>query len=1045
MRPLKLKMSAFGPYAGIEEVDFKKLQDKNIFLITGPTGAGKTTIFDAISYALFGEASGSNRDKDSLRSDFASPDIPTYVELEFELKGKEYKIIRYPQQERKRSRGEGYTFKNAEAYLELSEGKVISKVNTVDENINRILGINKNQFRQIVMLPQGEFRKLLESDSSEREVIFRKIFGTQAFEAIQRKLEDEKKSLYKKISNAKTQRDTHVKHIEAYDDELLLKLINADDLNINEIIDKTNELIKRDERYGKDLAFEIKNLKCNVEKFQKSIVEGEEINKKLKEKEELQNAYKAHLSKQKEYEEKQILLQKERKAAQVKVVEDSFKDRQNNLKLRQLQYKQGEQELKNLEEKLIISKDKLDKEEAKESERKKLSDSIATLKIWEEKVKDYEEKSLNIIKLRENLNSEENLLKELKTSQSKEKTDLENANKSLIQAEKAEAYKEKLDRTVYEKKLLYDEMRNFYKNTQEYLNRLQVYNNDREGFEEFDKKYNKTKSEYEIMEDNFRRGQAGLLAQNLKEGMKCPVCGSTHHPSIAQLINGVPTEEKLKEAKDDFDKLKEERDKRLQKLSDLNGIIKNSYQILQEQKDKLKSILGEDISSIDIRDMLSYLAPKGKEIGEELNALKEEQNKLIKIIQKKIELEDNIKKLSDDIKNKEALIQKREKEYTELYGKVKSEEELLISIEKEIPEEIRSFAKLSSRINELQQELIYLEKAYKLAGENYSKANTAYASAKADIKVKNKNVEDAICEVNLWQEQLNNNIKEAGFQDYNEYTLLKMREEEIKLLENDILQYGQNLKSLKDRVEKAIKDTEGITEVSIEDLRKNSEEIKSQQQNLEEREKELFSRQNNNNKALTEINKINKVIAGDEKNYGVIGELARVANGDNSERITFERYVLAAYFDEIINAANVRLGKMAGGRFILKRKEEKGKGIKQQGLELEVFDNYTGKARHVKTLSGGESFKASLALALGLADVVQCHAGGISLDTIFIDEGFGTLDPESLDNAIQCLIDLQKGGRLVGIISHVPELKERVDARLEITPAKEGSKTKFHI
>ncbi|WP_027626258.1 AAA family ATPase [Clostridium lundense] len=1045
MKPLKLIMSAFGPYAGVEEVDFRKLQDKNIFLITGPTGAGKTTIFDAISYALFGEASGTNRDKDGLRSDFALSETPTYVELEFELKGKEYKIIRYPQQERKRSRGEGFTFKSAEAYLYLPDEKVISKVNNVDENINNILGINKSQFRQIVMLPQGEFRKLLEADSTEREVIFRKIFGTQDFETIQRKLDDKKKCIYKKISNTKTQRDTHVKHIEAHGDEILLKLINAEDLNINEIIEKTKELIKNDEEYRKKLTSQIKNIKNDAEKLQKSIIEGEEINKKIKEKEDLQNLYKSYLSKGKEYEEKQILLQKGRKALQVKVVEDSFIDRKNNLKLRQIQYNHGEEELKKCENNLIISKENLEKEQVKESKRKKLSDSIATLKTWEEKVKNYEEKSLKIVKLRESLNNKDNLLKEIRLSQNEEKVKLENANNNLIQAEKAETYKEKLDRAVYEKNLLCDEMRSFYKNTKEYLNRLQVYNNDKESFEEFDKDYNKIKSQYELMEDNFRRGQAGLLARDLKEGMQCPVCGSTHHPNVAQLIHGVPTEEELKEAKDKFDILKEDRDRRLQKLSDLNGVIKNSYQMLLEQKDKLNHVLEEDINIIEIKDMLFYLGTKGKEIAQDLNVLKEEQIKLTKIAEKKIELENNIVKLIEDIKNKEVLIQKREKEYTELYGVVKSEEELLISIEKEIPEEIRSFAKLSSRINELQERLIELEKAYKLAEECYNKANTAYVSGKADIKIKSKNVEDAIKEVKFWEEQLNNNIKEAGFKEFSEYTLLKMSEEKIKLLEKDILEYGQNLKSLKDRLEKAIKDTGGLEEVSIDDLRKKLEEIKLEEQNLEEREKKLFSRQSNNNKALMEINKINKIIAKDEENYSVIGELARIANGDNSERITFERYVLAAYFDEIINTANVRLSKMAGGRFILKRKEEKGKGIKQQGLELEVFDNYTGKARHVKTLSGGESFKASLALALGLADVVQCHAGGISLDTIFIDEGFGTLDPESLDNAIQCLIDLQKGGRLVGIISHVPELKERVDARLEITPAKEGSKTKFHI
>lgn len=1041
---MSLTMSAFGPYAGVEKVDFRMLQGKNIFLITGPTGAGKTTIYDAISYALFGEASGSSRDKDTLRSDFASPEVPTYVELEFSLKGKNYTISRYPQQDRKRARGDGFVFKSAEAYLTLPDGKVISKVNTVDENINNILGINKNQFRQIVMLPQGEFRKLLESDSSEREVIFRKIFGTEAFEAIQRKLDEQKKSIYKEISNTKTQRDTYAKHIEVGEDELLVKLINAEDLNVIEIINRTRELIKNDEGCRKKFIEEIRKLKTKQEQLQKSIIKGEEINKKIKEKAQLQEQYHCYLLKEKEYGEKQILLEKRRKALQVKMVENSFIHGQNNLNTRKLQYNQAEEKLRQWEKNIIICKERLEKEEAKENGRKKLSDSIATLKNLEDKVKVYEEKSLMIIKSRENLRNKENFLKELRLSVKDEKINLEKANKELTEAQRAETLKEKLDRAAYEKELLITEMRNFYKNSEEYIKKVNKHKENSKSFDEFDMKYNEVKTQYELMEENFRRGQAGLLAKNLEGGLECPVCGSTHHPKLAKFIDGVPTEEKLKQAKHDFDKLKQNRDERLQKLSDLNGIIKKSHEILIEQRDKLKAIFTEDITKIEFKNMMHILTSKGKEISGELNSIKEKQQNITKIQEKKVNLENNIKKLSEHIESKEDLIQNTEKEYTEIYGKVKSEEELLISIEKEIPEEIRCFTKLSSKIKELQQCLSTLEKAYRSAQEDYNKANTTYASTKADKEVKYKNIEDATREVELCKEQLNNKIKEAGFKDYTEYTSLKTSEEGINLLEKDISQYWQNLKSLKDRVEKAAKDTEGLSQIHIEELMADLEKTKLQEEDLQGEEKNLFSRINNNNKALKEIEKINKDIGEDEKNYGVIGDLAKIANGDNRDKITFERYVLAAYFDEIINAANVRLRKMAGGRFILKRKEEKGKGAKQQGLELEVFDNYTGKARHVKTLSGGESFKASLALALGLADVVQCHAGGISLDTIFIDEGFGTLDPESLDNAIQCLIDLQNDGRLVGIISHVPELKERVDTRLEIIPTKEGSKTKFH-
>lgn len=1044
MRPLKLTMSAFGPYAGVETIDFGKLKGKNIFLITGPTGAGKTTIFDALSYALFGEASGSSRDKDSLRSDFALPETATYIELEFELRGKVYKITRFPQQEKKKTRGEGFVLKNSEAHLILPDGDIVTKVNNVDEKISSILGINKNQFRQIVMLPQGEFRKLLEANSEEREGIFRKIFGTETFEIIQRKLDDQKKSIYRKIEATKTQRDTHVKHIEPGEDELLIKLINAENLNIIEIVNETTDLIKKDDKAIKELSQEIKGLKSEQEKVQKSIVEGEEINKKIKEKYDLQRQYESNLLREQEYKEKQIQLEKGRRAREVKLVEDSLRDRQNNLKLKELQYKEAEQKLKEAESKLLLCERQLKEQEGKEAERKSLSDSINTHKKQQEKVKEYEVNSSRFIELRQELENKENYLKKLKLAIVDEKDKLEKTNKELMEAQKSETEKEKLDRAVYEKEQIIKEMRLLYKMTGEYIDTDHTHKRNSKSFEEFDRKYNNFKNKYELLEDNFRRGQAGLLAKDLKEGIPCPVCGSTRHPKLAQLIEGVPTEEELKKVKVEFDKLREEREKKLQDLSDLNGKIKSNKELLLELKDKLKEFLGE-ASSITEKDMLDYLEGKGKQTAKELNTLKEDQARLVKLIEKKSTLEGTIVKLGGDIKEKENLMQGSEKEYTEFYGKVESEKKLLISIEKEIPQEIRSSNKLLLKIKELENNLIGLENGYKKAQESYNKAKTEHASSLTDKEGKAKNVEEALKEVEACQYGLNNKIKDTGFEDYNQYALFRMTEEEIKLLEKDIVEYYQNLKSLKDRLDKSLKDVEGLSEVSLEKLTEALNELKLQQQKLEAEEKNLYLRINNNEKALKEIQNISELMKADEEKYSVVGELARIANGDNRERITFERYVLAAYFDEIIRAANVRLNKMAAGRFVLRRKEEKGKGRKQEGLELEVFDNYTGKSRHVKTLSGGESFKASLALALGLADVVQSYAGGISLNTMFVDEGFGTLDPESLDNAIQCLVDLQKGGRMVGIISHVPELKERIDARLEITPAKEGSKAKFVV
>ncbi|MDP4144731.1 MAG: AAA family ATPase [Bacillota bacterium] len=1043
MRPLRLTMSAFGPYASSETIDFTNLKDKNIFLITGPTGAGKTTIFDAISYALFGEASGSSRDKDSLRSDFALPETVTYIELEFELRGQKYIIMRSPQQERKKVRGEGFVTKNAEAQLTLPDGDIVTKWNAVDEKIGTILGINKSQFRQIVMLPQGEFRELLESESKDREIIFRRIFGTEAFEAIQRKLDEQMRTLSRKISDTITKRDTNVRHIEAGDNELLNRLINAENINIVEVVNKTEEAIEIDENTSSELNKEIKKLKLEQEKMQKNIVEGEEINKKLKEKIELENSYEIHLSREVEYKKKQIELELARKAQEVRIVEDSLKDRQKNLEMRKLQYNDAENKQKEAERALLLCKEQLMKEEARETERRQLADSIANLKAQEDKVKVYEEKNSLLAKLRVELSSKEKSINQLRITIKDNKLQLEGTNKELTKAQQAETEKEKLHKIVFEKELLIKEMRELYKLTDEYLNKLKIHQKEAADFDEFDKKYVGFKAHYELMEDKFRKGQAGILAMDLREGIPCPVCGSPHHPQPAKLIDGVPTEDDIKEAKLQFESLKEDREKKLQILSDLNGMLTTSKQNLFDKKEKLKSMLGEELISDLDNNSLKQLALKGKELSEELKKLKEEQEELLNIVKQKNILEENIKKVGDDITNREKQLQELEQQYTYHYGKVKGEEELAVSIEKEIPIELRSSSKLSLRIKMMGNELDLLEKALKLAQENYNKASSNYASSETDKKVRAKNIEEAEKEVEDMTAQLTFRVKEAGFADYDEYASLIMSKEDIKLLEQDITKYREELKSLKDRLEKIKKDTEELKEIDLDNLKISLENFKQKQEQLELEGKNIFSRINNNKKALEEIEEINKSINEEEAKYSVIGELSRIANGDNNEKITFERYVLAAYFDEIINAANIRLNRMAGGRFILKRKEDKGKGRKQSGLELEVFDNYTGKSRHVKTLSGGESFKASLALALGLADVVQAHAGGISLDTMFVDEGFGTLDPESLDNAIQCLIDLQKGGRLVGIISHVPELKERIDSRLEVTPAKEGSKARF--
>lgn len=1045
MRPLKLIMSAFGPYAGEEVIDFTRLQEKNIFLVTGPTGAGKTTIFDAISYALFGEASGTSRDKDSLRSDFATLDTPTFVELEFELRGKKYSIRRYPQQERKKSRGDGGTVKSAEAQLILPSDEIVTRVSAVDDKISEILGINKNQFRQIVMLPQGEFRKLLESDSVEREGIFRKIFGTEAFDIIQRRLDDQKKQLYRKIATTCTQRDTHVKHIEAEDDEVLLKLINADNLNIIEIVDKTRELIEMDKEADKVLNENISASKGRQEFIQKKIIEGEEINRKFKDKAALAEQYTALNSRKKDFEDKKIMLELGRKALEVKQIEDSYEDAKNKLKEKQLQYETAVKSVTTCEESLGSLKDKLLMEESKKDERKTLGDSIASLKSQESKVRDFESKVLHLADLNKQLGVLESSLLKLKNELASGKAELEKAEKELAEAQNAETRLERLKKEKSDKEGIINDMRILYSGMKRHSDLAEEHRKKSLDFDSWDSGYKSFKAEYELKEEAFKRGQAGLLALDIKEGTECPVCGSTHHPNPAKLSEGMPTEAELQENKKKLEEMSRQREEKYAELSNLNGRMNSIKSDFPSQKEKLILGLGEKVITLGEKELLLFITQEGKRLGSEIKAVEEEQAKIQKLIDKKPELDKSVISLKAGIQDFETKLEDVNRKKTELYGMAKAEEKIIDDIKGEIPEELRSYNRFTARIKQLEDMLKEKEMSYETAQAAFNSAKEKLAALTADRDAKLNNSKEASKEAAALAKQLQQKIKAAGFTGCDQYFSLKMTDNAIKALDDEIQGYYQQLKSLKDRLEQAEKDTKELAPALVDELKESLNALVDRQTLIEHQEKALFSRINNNIKALREIENISELIKEDEAKYSVIGELASIANGDNSERITFERFVLAAYFDEIIDAANVRLGKMAGGRFVLRRKEEKGKGRKQEGLELEVFDNYTGKARHVKTLSGGESFKASLALALGLADVVQSHAGGISLDTMFVDEGFGTLDPESLDTAIQCLIDLQADGRLVGIISHVPELKERIDVRLEITPAKEGSRARFIV
>mgnify|MGYP001601149450 CR=1 FL=1 len=1048
MRPLKLTMSAFGPYKGEQVIDFTKLKQRNIFLITGPTGAGKTTIFDGISFAIFGKASGSDRDGENLRSDFADENTLTFVELEFELKGKKYSIKRTPKQLKKKSRGEGFTEQKSEVELRYQRGaetKIISGVFDVNESINSILGISYDQFRQIIMIPQGEFRELLTADSQKREDILQKIFGTQDYRKIQEILKDMANLLRTQAEDLKNRRAENIKKIDFCGNLDFKELCEQQNPNIIEIAQQLITSLAQDKENVEKIKLVISQADKEIVEKQRRIFSAIENNKSIALRDKIEAEKNLLKTREPEFEQRKVVLVRARKASTIIGLEENFKSRQEKAVNKEKEFRNVGLSFIEVQKKLKIAEDKFLIEKNREDQKNKLVEKKVKLTGYLEKVesleilkKDYQGKEVELSKLgneKQNTKSHiEKLRLEIKTQSAK----LEEARVAASLYLSTNYQLEKQTQT-------FDKLKNL---NQELLTQEILKSNCKQKFEQKskeDKQFQRLSIEFENKQKLFFKGQAGFMAEALSDGGPCPVCGSINHPKPAQKPEGLVSENDLKTIKGEME------------LSDKRYTIANEvYNKLEAQafakeeliKSKIVELAKEEVEKIiDLKQssLKQYLVEKCDSSTVLIKSLKQSILVLGEKKQYESQILEILKKKNKSLEVEELLLEKCDQEYEIIFGEVKVQKGNLDAIVSEIPQNVSSLKELTAKVAAVEEELTLMKQNLDRCEQLYSELIKVFERVSSDKTSCEKALKEAKEDINGAQVILRAAVTNAGFSSFEDYIGAKLTENKVDALETSITLFNESLKSAQDRFKAAVIDTNGL-KVEDENIFKNelATLITKKEEINEKKENKLFTIKNNTNVSKS-ISDLSVKLSEKENKYSVIGDLANTSRGFNSEKITFERYVLAAFFDDIIDAANLRLIKMTSSRFELSRILTRTKGNAQSGLELEVFDNYTGKARHVKTLSGGESFKASLAMALGLADVVQSYAGGISLDTIFIDEGFGTLDPESLDGAIECLIELQNSGRLVGIISHVPELKQRIDARLEIEPGKLGSTAKFNI
>lgn len=906
MRPLKLTMSAFGPYANKVEIDLERLGKSGLYLITGDTGAGKTTIFDGIVYALYGEASGESRDGKTLRAKHADSSTLTEVALEFELKGKRYKVTRSPEQLRPKSKGEGFTSKPAEASLVLDDGRVITKTRDVTAYIEEIIGIDVEQFRQIAMIAQGEFLKLLNASSEDRTKIFRHIFKTENYAKLQERLANEAKELRDECQRAKNSVEQYINGIECVDEELLpqLALAKAGEIPTSDIIALLCELISRDSALNDETNKKSDEVSAKIAELDvtlKEVTERERVNGEL-------DSLRTALAKSTE-----IAREKCEKYESAK----RQRDEKNEKSQRELErigtllpkYEEIEKLRKRknqLDESLRVARESL---EQMTQDRKAKQDALEEKKAQLEDIEKQKSSLAQLNALIERLRAKNSTLCEL----NKENCDLENAKRELEREQGAYEY------SLVDLKIKADD-------------------------------YNEKNYE-------FLSSQAGVLARELRDNEPCPVCGSTTHPKRASIRQGAPSEAELKSAKAQMDKANENAQKISVKCATIRGEI-----------DKAQTHIASACASLGI---------SAEEIAK---ALENSQGEL---------------KIAEEQSSKITLTVNKESVYRERR----------IALENTVNELDVSINKINMEMSASKGEMGALDERIAHLSASLTEGYDALVLAK-------RNAENSIRE--------QNNSVELSEREKTSAVLEKAElEAKIKTLE-------EQLKTLK--------------VANKEECAKKMAELEAHKRALSDAHNEILVRLEANKRSLDNIkarlNDLDKL----EAHYAWVSSLSKTANANvaGKDKIFLETYIQMTYFDRIIERANERLLIMTGGQFELRRKKEDNAKTGKVGLDLCVIDHSNGTVRDVKCLSGGESFKASLCLALGLSDEIQSSAGGVVLDTMFVDEGFGSLDDESLSQAMRALVGLSESNRLVGIISHVGELKRSIDKQIVVKKDKTG-------
>ncbi|AXR07404.1 AAA family ATPase [Salinimonas sediminis] len=1006
MKPLNLKMQAFGPFAGSQTIDFTQLGSNPLFLINGPTGSGKTSILDALCYALYGETTGNERDGAQMRCELAAAELATEVVLEFSLHQQRYRVARSPEQQVPKARGEGFTLSKHKASLyRITEADTLltSKTSEVKAQITTLIGLSETQFRQVMVLPQGKFRELLLASSKEREDIFGQLFQTDIYKQIEYALKEQAAQ----ISKSKNEFDNQIRGALQVAGETDEKALQA-------AVNQQAVALEQARVAEQQAASTVQQLRARLQQAQT-------LNAQFSRKAQAQASLHAHLQSEDSINQQATLLESALDARRIRNHYD--------------QWQQSAQQQHALTDKVSQLQQQLD---AAKTQHHTAEEALGQARQRAEQIDSLTAQQYQLEQVKQQLQERQATAQHIKRCEAAQLTHQQNLDKyqhvrqaledkttqatqALEQARQETARLGEVNGQIHQSERLIKDARRLTELDTRIAQCTKQTMASQQQTEDSAAQSQSAGRQADQLELHWHSSQAAALAAKLESAQPCPVCGSQEHPAPASFTGDPVSRVQVQKARQQAQQLAD-------KASAAHSTLaqhRHELAQLKQQYTELADEIGEQgtCSLADLQQQLTDLQARLASI------------KAIDLTT----LEDSLTALKQRCKNGDATISElRDTQVTNNTELVQYQQQYH-ALSKKIASEYQDDAAVDAQIAQVKAQISEMNQAVQHAMDNEQQAVRALSQYQGELASSQQYLTQATAQAKQAEETWQQTLDASRFATQQAFTEALAHEPHIDQWQQHIADYQQTRLKLAQTVqdlEAALQQQSPPDISAISAQLATTEQQHAQLRDTLDNTHALYQRLH---KAATDISALHTKNRELEQAYRIYGTLYDVTSGKTGSRISLHRFVLGVLLDDVLIQASGRLSLMSKGRYRLVRKTAGFKGAAGRGLDLSVEDSYTSGTRDVATLSGGESFMAALALALGLSDVVQSYSGGIRLDTLFIDEGFGSLDPESLDLAVQTLVDLQQHGRMIGVISHVSELKEQMAQRIDVQPSRHGS------